>query len=100
MTEYQRLENELRAAEEYRFSKGMSALCYGFCGILTIIPASALLAEGSYKSGSALAFLAFVEAIVCAGNYIKIDDAQANVDKIQREIKYLKQEGLEKRIGG
>ena len=78
----------------------MYAVSIGFLGTITALVATDLLVEGSYKSGAALAFMAFTEAIICAANYIKIDDAQANVEKIQREIGYIKQEKLEKRIGG
>ena len=98
MNEYKRLENELEAAKKYKFGKQMLSASFGFLGTVTTLVATDLFVEECYKSGAVLAFMAFTEAIICAGNYIKIDDAQANIDKIQREFEYLKQNGLEKKL--
>lgn len=99
MTEYKKLEDELKAAKGYRADRQFSAFANGVVGTIASVISGASFEEPSdYKWGAAFAFLALVHAIACAGNFLKLYEANGNVTRIQREIGYIKQEGLEKKL--
>lgn len=100
MNQYARLEDELSAAKIIRTENTGGAILAGVVGVVTAYMGADAIENKIYNWGAALAFVALTDAIVCAGNLLKIYGSNANISRIQREIGYIKQEKLEKRIGG
>lgn len=99
MNQYTRLQDELKSAKGYRVDRQFSAFVNGVFGtIASVLSGISFKEPREYEWGAVFAFGALVNAIVCAGNTLKLYEANSNIARIQREIKYIKQEGLEEKV--
>jgi len=98
MNQYAKLEDELNAADGLVDKRHRGSVFASiFTGMSAYISAD-FFEDGVYKAGAVFAAASVIYAGVAVGNWIRGNDAIANVTRIQREIEYLNQEGLEKKL--
>jgi len=98
MNQYAKLEDELEAARGNRNLSGLNTAIYSVLGASAAFGSADAFEKADYKAGAFTAFMAVVTAIVCAGSILKLYEHYTNILRIQREIEYMKQEGLEKKV--